>query len=56
MEKKEYEFKFHEPESLIDLDCNDFIKKKFIFLKNNNLIPNLLVSGPPGSGKSTTGK
>ena len=56
MEKKEFESKLLEPISLIDLDCNDFIKKRFIFLKNNNLIPNLLISGPPGSGKSTTGK
>ena len=39
---------------LSDLSCSNFIKQKFIFLKNNYTLPNLLISGPPGSGKSTT--
>ena len=46
----------YQPICLKDLDCSEPIKKKFIFLKNNKSIPNLLISGPPGSGKSTTSK
>jgi len=42
--------------SLKNLDCNEFVKKKLIFLRNNFSVPNLLISGPPGSGKSTAGK
>jgi DNA polymerase III delta prime subunit len=47
---------FHQPNSLEDLDCNDFIKNKLVFFKNNSFVPNLLISGPPGSGKTTAGK
>ena len=53
MERISSKFKFYEPKFIKDLDCSKFIKEKLIFLKNNNLIPNLLISGPPGSGKST---
>jgi Mg-chelatase subunit ChlI len=47
---------FYKPLYLKDLDCSELIKRKFIFLKTNKSIPNLLVSGPPGSGKSTASK
>ena len=56
MNLKNISEQFGVPNSLIDLDCSDFVKRKFIFLKNNNSIPNLLITGPPGSGKSTAGK
>ena len=56
MESTAFQFNLYEPRFITDLDCNEFVKKKLIFLKNNNSIPNLLISGPPGSGKSTAGK
>ena len=56
MKELEMHSKIYQPDSLEELDCSEFIKKKFIFLKKNKSIPNLLITGPPGSGKSTTGK
>ena len=46
----------YKPKNIEDLDCNVFMKQKFKFLKKHTIIPNLLVSGPPGSGKTTTSK
>jgi replication factor C subunit 2/4 len=41
------------PKTLNNLSIHNILKKKFILMKKKKVIPNLILSGPPGSGKTS---
>jgi len=43
----------HKPLLLEDLFLDKKLKFKFLSMKKNRNIPNLILSGPPGSGKTS---
>ncbi|AFP65338.1 DNA replication factor C complex subunit Rfc2 (nucleomorph) [Chroomonas mesostigmatica CCMP1168] len=55
MMKKNYQhwIKKYNPLSLNQLSMNKSIKKKFISLTQQMIVPNLVLAGPPGSGKTS---
>jgi replication-associated recombination protein RarA len=49
-------FKKNKPFRLNELVIDEKLKEKFFYMITEKKIPNLLFTGPPGSGKTSGGK
>lgn len=46
----------YKPRLLCELSIHKSLKKKFFYMNKKMLLPNIIMSGPPGSGKTTGSK
>ena len=46
----------HRPLQISDIQIESNIRKRFLNMLHQNNIPNLIIYGPPGSGKTSIGK